>query len=161
MKIPGGQRALVAALTAIAMLVFGAVLGMPGKFPTVEGVEYSPKHWFSLIGDAVLPLGLIIANFKAFSEAISSRVNNPSDPFNAGDLVSLLKAREFWIYVVAAAVGLGQMFGLKVMPEEEQVFISNGLLTLTNYLLSSWSDRPSGMRQATLTPIRPNADGDN
>lgn len=165
MKLLGGQRAFVAALTALAMLIFGAVLGMPGKFPTIDGTEYSPEHWFNLIGGAVLPIGLLLTNFKVFADAIGTRVNNPSDPFNASDFKSLLKAKEFWVYVVAASVALGQIFGLKVMPEEEQTYLSNGLLTLTSFLLNSWAERPSGMRQdvamGSLTPIRPNADGDN
>lgn len=160
-----GQRGLIAGLTGLAMLIMGAVLGMPGHFPIVEGVEYSPEQWFSLVGGAILPIILLAKNFKALSDALSARVNNPSDPFNASDLKALLLAREFWVYVVATAVALGQLFGLKVMAAEQQVFVSNGLLTITNYLLGSWAERPSGMKQdvgyVSLTQIRPNSDGDN
>lgn len=150
MKLVGSQRGFIAALTAIAMLVCGAVLGMPGHFPTVDGVEYSPEQWFTLVGGLIAPLVLIIANFKALSNALTTRVNNPNDPYNPNDLKSLLFAKEFWVYVVAAAVGLGQMFGAKVLPAEEQIVIANGLLTLSNHLLGSWAERPSGMRQESF-----------
>lgn len=161
-----GQRGLVAALTALVLLIFGAILGKPGEFPVVESqAVFTPDYVFALVGGVIAPLGFLIKNFAALNRAITTRVNNPSDPFNAKDLWALFKSKEFWTYAVMAGVGIAQIFGLKVISDEQQIVVVNGLLALSGVLLDSWGERPSGMRQdvsiVSLTPIRPNADGDN
>lgn len=147
MKALGGQRTLVFALTAIVMLLFGAFLGMPNRFPIVEGTEFSPETIFNLVGGVIAPLVLLVKSFAELSRALSARVNNPDDKFKPSDFRSLLSAKEFWVYVVSAGVGISQIFGVKVMPEEEQIVVANGLMAMANYLLQSWGERPAGVTQ--------------
>lgn len=161
-----GQRGLVAALTALVLLIFGAILGKPGEFPVVEAqAVFTPDYVFTLVGSVVAPLVFLVMNFAALNRAITTRVNNPNDPFNPSNLLDLLKSKEFWTYAVMAVVSIGQIFGMKVLAEDQQIVIVNGLLALSGVLLDSWGERPSGMRQdmalVELTPIRPNLDGDN
>lgn len=145
MKNLGGQRGLVFALTAIVLLIIGAFLGKPGEFPTVESqTVFSPDLLFNLIGGLIAPLILLVQNFGALLKAITARSNNPDDPFKPSDLKSLFTSKEFWVYVVSAAVGLAQIFGAKVLDAETQIVISNGLMYMAKYLLESWGERPSG-----------------
>lgn len=161
-----GQRGLIAALTALVLLIFGAILGQPGQFPVVESqAVFTPDYVFGLVGGLIAPLALLIKNFASLNKALTTRVNNPNDPFNPNDFWALLKSKEFWTYVVAAGVALCQIFGAKVISEDEQIIVVNGILALAGVLLDSWGVRPSGMRQdsapTNLVTIRPNVDGDN
>lgn len=161
-----GQRGLVAAITAIVLLIFGAILGTPGQFPVFESqAVFTPDYVFVLVGSVVTSLVLLVKNFSALNKALTTRINNPDDPFNPADLKSLFGSKEFWVYAVAALVGIAQMFGVKIVAEEQQIVIAVGLQALAGVLLNSWGDRPSGARQdvtlVELTPIRSNTDGDN
>ena len=145
-----GQRGWIFALTAIAMLIAGAVLGVPGQFPTVGETTFTPEFIFSLFGGLVAPLGLLVKSFLELTKALSARVNNTEDKFKANSLFDLLKAKEFWVYAVSAGVGIAQIFGVKVMGEEEQIVVANGLMAMASYLLQSWGDRPSGTVQQVV-----------
>lgn len=149
-----GQRGLVAALTAIVLLIFGAILGTPGQFPVFESqAVFTPDYVFTLVGSVIAPLVLLVKNFAALNRALTTRVNNPNDPFNPNDFWALLKSKEFWTYTVMAGVGIAQMFGVKVLSDEQQIVIVNGLLALSGVLLDSWGVRPSGMRQELIAPV--------
>lgn len=161
-----GQRGLIAALTALVLLIFGAILGQPGQFPVVESqAVFTPDYVFGLVGGLIAPLVLLIKNFAALNRALTTRVNNPNDPFNPNDVWMLLKSKEFWTYAVMAGVGIAQIFGVQVISEEQQIVIVNAALALSGVLLDSWGVRPSGMRQdsapTNLVTIRSNVDGDN
>lgn len=161
-----GQRGLIGALTALVLLIFGAILGQPGQFPVVESqAVFTPDYVFSLVGGLIAPLVFLVRNFAALNRALTTRVNNPNDPFNPNDFWMLLKSKEFWTYAVMAGVGVAQIFGVQVISEEQQIVVVNAILMLSGVLLNSWGDRPSGMRSDVsdmrLIPIRLNSDGDN
>jgi hypothetical protein len=143
-----GQRGFIFALTAIVLLLIGAFLGKPGEFPTVEAqTVFTPEMVFNLIGGLVTPLIFLAQNFGALLRAITARANNHDDPYKPSDFKSLFLAKEFWVYVVSAGVGLAQIFGAKVLDNETQIVISNGLMYMAKYLLESWGERPSGTVQ--------------
>lgn len=145
MKNLGGQRGLAFALTAIVLLIIGAFLGKPGEFPVVESqAVFTPDLVFDLIMGLVTPLMLLIANFRGLLKAITERSNNPNDPFKPSDLKSLFLSKEFWVYMVAAVLGIGQMFGLKAISEDIQIMIVNGLMAMAAVLLDSWGERGTG-----------------
>lgn len=145
MKGLGGQRALVFTLTALVLLIIGAFLGQPGQFPVVESqTVFTPDYVFELVAGLIAPFMLLVQNFSSLLRAISSRANNPDDPFKPSDMKSLFASKELWVYVVGAIVGIGQIFGAKVLAEDVQIIIANGLMFMTKYLLDSWAERGAG-----------------
>lgn len=159
----GGQRMLITLLTLI-LTVCGFILGSvdfpnieigDGVVAPVEGqvidVEaqtvISPDFLIDTLGKALAPLALIAASLVALFRALSARVNNPNDPFQASDFLSLLKSKEFWTHIVALLVGAGQMAGFRLIDEGQQAELVAGIMSITTVLLYSYGNRPSGVTQ--------------
>lgn len=155
------QRLLVTILTLILM-VLGTILGSSGQFPDVETdnvppiesqavfeaeTVISPDYLVDTVGKGVAPLFLAFMSLVSLFRALSQRINNPSDPFKASELTSLLQSKEFWIHIVALVVGLGQMAGVQLLDEGAQATIVAGIMSIMAGLLWSYGSRPSGVTQ--------------
>ena len=141
-----GQRLFTSALTMILMFL-GAVLG-DGKFPVLEdGKILSPE----LLISGVLPIGFLFTQLVLLFKRINQRVIDPDDPFEAGDLISLLKAEEFWVALFGIVVGILSIFGVQFIENpESQVMIVNMMMGIVSFLLYSWTQRPNAKTEEPL-----------
>lgn len=131
-----GQRGAFAVLTVV-LFVVGALLGTPGNFPVLEdGSIFSPEFITQLLAPLGLLVGIVWTTFQNINQRVVEGVISP------GDLLDLLKLKEFWTAILGVIVLVVGMFtDVEILTEEEQINIANGIALVITTLLGSWATR--------------------
>lgn len=142
-----GQRAFVAIVTVV-LFILGAILGSPSAFPTVNGNVLTPEFIVGLIAPVILVVTTLRDLFRAITDKVTSQAVNP------GDILALVRMREFWLYVLGAVVAVVHLFIKNdFLSPEQQAVIVDGILIIVNLLMNSYADRPSGQRALSASAM--------
>ena len=144
------QRGFMAVLTLV-LLVMGAIIG-GGRFPLIEGTEFTPELVLNLILQVIAPLVLLYRLFQAFLGAINARV--ATQAIDPGRITELFRLPEFYLAAVGTFVFVIEtLTGVQLFDEQTQALIANAVLAIISALLKSWGERPPGMQVAYITAV--------
>jgi hypothetical protein len=149
-----GQRGLSAFLTGFILVVLYLIAAATGRNPlelpvAEDGVTViTPEFILSMLGPAVMLVYTLAKLFKSITTRVALQALASAQAIDPGNVIALLKIREFWITVVTTVFAGLMMFNLRFWEEGQEAtvidVIVNMIMAFMATLQSSYSQRPAG-----------------